>query len=378
MTARSLTIKQRHLQTPGQLASLADFSCVEGEGVDPRIVLESPDISLYCFDDATKRVIFVELPPGVDLTKSPFVYMTQGERAERLITLSYGAFMQLAAELPKVDDLILIYITGRSGSTLLSHVFNELDTIVSLSEPDAASQFAHLREADGSRDAELCNLIDSTVRFLFKPNPHKHASTYVLKFRSEAVQVMDLYQATFPQAKNLFSYRDALGWTASFYRLFKGLGVPEHEPLSEWLTFFKQMCKKEAGDLQTYLGEDDEDIPLTKALALWWLFQMEAYLTQCERGIPVLVVGYDDLNAHRERVLSGIFTYCGLPLVGVKKALRAFERDAQAGTPLAREDAARGNALRLSDKQVADIYDVLKRHPVVKTPDFKPPGRDFN
>jgi hypothetical protein len=374
MTARVLTIKERHLQTPGQLASLADFTCVEGEEIDPKVVRDNPDLSLYCFDDTTRRAIFVELPPAVDLTKSPFVYMTQGEQAERLIAVSYDTFTRLAAELPKIDDLIPIYITGRSGSTLISHIFNELDTVVSLSEPDAANQFAYLRDSDGNRDAELCNLLDSTVRFLFKPNRHKKASTYALKFRSEAGRVMDLYQATFPQAKNLFSYRDAVGWTASFYRLCKSWGDPDHQPLSAWLPFFEQGYKKDEGDLRVYLGESDEDISLIKFIALWWLFPMEAYLTQYERGIPVLAVRYDDLNAHREKVLSGIFAYCGLPVSGVKEALRAFEQDAQAGTPLAREDAKRGNALRLSEQQLADIHDVLQRHPVIKTPDYMLPG----
>jgi hypothetical protein len=97
MTARILTIKERHLQTPGQLASLADFTCVDGDEVDPRVVLDNLNLSLYCFDDATRQAIFVELPSGVDLTKSPFVYKTQGEEAERLIAVSYDTFLRLAA-----------------------------------------------------------------------------------------------------------------------------------------------------------------------------------------------------------------------------------------------------------------------------------------
>jgi hypothetical protein len=173
MTARVLTIKERHLQTPRHLASLADFSYTEGEEIDPQVVLENPDLSLYCFDDATRQAIFVELPPSVDLTKAAFVYLTQGEQAERLIAVSYDTFMQLAAELSEVENLICTCGTGRSGSTLLSHVFNELDTVVSLSEPDVATQFALLRDADRSREEELSKLLDSTVRFLFKSNGHR-------------------------------------------------------------------------------------------------------------------------------------------------------------------------------------------------------------
>jgi hypothetical protein len=124
MSARVLTINERHLRTPDHLASLADFTHTEGDEVDPKVVIDNPDLSLYCLDDATKRAIFAQLPPGVDLTRSPFVYQTQGEQAERLVAVSYDAFLYLAAELPKVDTLIPIYGPGRSGSTLLSHIFN--------------------------------------------------------------------------------------------------------------------------------------------------------------------------------------------------------------------------------------------------------------
>ena len=90
--------------------------------------------------------------------------------------------------------------------------FNELDNVLSLSEPDVGTQFVHLRNADGSRDSELRELLDCTVRFLSKPTATKAPSIYALKLRNEALQVMDLYQSTFPQAKNLFLYRDAIGW----------------------------------------------------------------------------------------------------------------------------------------------------------------------
>jgi hypothetical protein len=374
MTARVLTINERHLRTPDQLASLADFTYTEGEEVDSKVVIDNPNLSLYCFDDAGKRAIFARLPPGVDLTKVPFVYQTQGEQAERLVTVSYDAFLQLVAELPKVDTLILIYGPGRSGSTLLSHIFNELDTVMSLSEPDAVSRFAHLRDPDGSRDAELSELLDSAVRFLFKPNPYKKATTFSLKPRGEVIRAMDLYRAAFPGAKNLLAYREAVGWVASWSRFFRSRREPEYRPLGEWVDFFARLAGRGADDLRFYLGEGDGDVPLVKALALWWLFLMEDCLRQHERGVQALALRYDDLNAHREEVLRKVFAYCGLPVSGVEKALKAFDRDAQADTVLARADPSRGSTLRLTDQQLADVHDVLQRHPVINTPDFVLPG----
>src|SRR5262245_46855332 len=241
MTVHSLTIEAKHPKTPGDLASLAHFSLSAGAEVDADIVLNQPNMSLYCLDDAQKCAIFVELPPDLDLATAPFVYQTQYEQAQRLISVPYETFRRLAHALPEVQRLIVVYISGRSGSTLLSHVFNALDSVRSFAEPDAASQFAYLRSADGQRDAELRELLDSTVRFLCKPTPLKTPSTYALKLRNEGLRVMDLFQATFPRAKNLFLYRDAVGFVASFYRIFKLVHIPEYMPIDEWRVLFSQI-----------------------------------------------------------------------------------------------------------------------------------------
>ena len=179
MTTQYLTIEAKHRQMTGFLASLADFSVTRGDEVSADIVRERPNISLYCLDDTAKQAIFVELPPDVDLAMAPFMYQTQYEQAQRLIAMPYDTFRQVARQLPEVEHLIMIYMTGRSGSTLLSQLFNQVDSILSLSEPDVATHFVHLRSADGLRDTELRDLLDCTVRMLFKPTAFKTPSTYV-------------------------------------------------------------------------------------------------------------------------------------------------------------------------------------------------------
>src|SRR5919202_164242 len=187
MTGQYLTIDAKHRQMPAMHASLADFSVTSGEAVSADIVISNPNISLYCLDDAARQAIFVELPPDVDLAKEVFVYQTQYDEAQRLVVMHYDTFRQVARQLPEVQQLIMIYMTGRCGSTLLS--------------------------------------------FLFKPTPFKTPSTFALKLRNEGTQLMDLFQATFPQARNLFLYRDAIGYVQSFYRIFKRSGAPECMPV---------------------------------------------------------------------------------------------------------------------------------------------------
>jgi hypothetical protein len=374
MTGQYLTIENKERQMAGFLSSLNDFTVTADDAVNAGIVRTNPNISLYCLDDASKRAIFVELPPNVDLAKVPFVYQTQYEKAQRLIALPYDSFIQVARELPKVNDLIMIYMTGRCGSTLLSHVLNELDEVLSLSEPDVATQFVHLRDEYSTRDTELRELLDSTVRVLFKPTALKTPSICALKLRSEGTQVMDLFQATFPQAKNLFLYRDAIGWVTSFYRIFSRGGSSEPTPLDEVRSVFDLLYKYDATRLVDCLEEGTTEVSLVQYLTLWWLATMEWYLAKHTQGFPVLATRYGDLNTHREEVLTALFRYCGLPTEKVRETLGVFAQDSQAGTFLARDKPEEGNPLRLSEAQRNEVTTLLKRHPTITESDFIVPG----
>lgn len=374
MPAHYLIIERKHRQMPGFLASLADFTCRRGDAVSADLVLSAPHISLYCLDEATQRAIFVEVPPRVNLAAAPFVYQTQYEQAQRLIAVPFATFRQLAHTLPPIDHLIVLYISGRSGSTLVSHLLNVVDGVVSLSEPDVATQFVHLRHTQGLDEATLRDLLDASVRFLFKPATWGNRTRCALKLRNEGLQVMDLFQATFPQARNLYLYRDALGFVASFYRIFRQLGMPSVMLVSEYLELFGQIFHQDLTDLTAYLDPGTTALSIPQQLTLWWLAGLEWYLAQQARGLPVLAIRYADLTARREPVVRAILEYCGLPTTQIPELLEVFARDAQAGTALARENPHEGNQLRLSEAEVDEMRRIVQRHPVVTTPDFVAPG----
>ena len=374
MRTQYLIIERKHRQNLNFLASLADFTCTGGDAVDADIVRTAPTVSLYCLDEATQRAIFVELPSGVDLAAAPFVYQTQYEQAQRLIAVPYDTFRRLAHDLPAIKRLIVLYISGRSGSTLISHLLNAVDGVVSLSEPDVATQFVHLRRAHGAGEAALRDLLDCTVRFLFKPGAWSSPATCALKLRGEGLQVMDLFQATFPQATNLYLYRDALGFVASFYRIFKQANMPDRIPLAAYLDQFGRMFQQDVTHQVAYLDAGTTALSLPQLLTLWWLLLTERYLAQQARGLPALAVRYADLTTQPERVVSALLEYCGLPTTQMPGLLRVFTRDAQAGTALARENPEEGNRLRLSEEEREAMARILRRHPMVTTPDFVAPG----
>jgi hypothetical protein len=145
-------------------------------------------------------------------------------------------------------------------------------------------------------------------------------------------------------------------------------------PVDVFVAFWSQLVNHNFTELAGCLDERVTEISSVQQLTLWWLATMEWYLVKYKQGLPVLATNYAALNNHREQTLTGIFTYCGLPTVKVKQTFGVFDKDAQAGTPVARENAEVGNQLRLSDEQIHEISKILQRHPVIKESDFILPG----
>ncbi len=193
MTGRWLGIDSR--RTKRRYTSMLGFTVGDSEAVDSSVVPENPNLSLYCLDDAFRKAIFVELPPDLDLTSVPDVKTTQVEEAQRLLEIPYESFVGLAAELPEIEHLIMLHNTSRSGSTLLSKVFSKVESVYSLSEPGAAGIFTHLWEAGSDREAELKTLLDSSMRFLFRPAASSGARVFAVKPQNVEFSLMGLYQA---------------------------------------------------------------------------------------------------------------------------------------------------------------------------------------
>lgn len=374
MPTEILTIAKRHRQMPAMIASLADFTLAPAGNADSGIILSNPSISLYCFDQASQRAIFAELPPHIDLSKVPFFYQTQYEQALRLLAVPYEDFLALAQDLPPVRGLTVIYMTGRSGSTLLHHALNTLDHVLSLSEPDAATQFVHLRHAFAGREAELRQMLDACMRFLFRPTPTKQASHFVVKLRNEGTQVMDLYQQTFPQASNLYLYREMNGWIESFYRIAKNRGDPEVMPLEMMLMLFDQIFHDDLQPREHYFAPGSTSVTLMEQLGIWWEAVIEWYLAKYAAGLPVLAVDYADLVGRPAQALAAIFAHCGLPVAAVADAIAVYAYDSQANSALARDIPKQGNDLRLTPEQRAEVAAVRARHPIFSRP-FELPGK---
>ena len=135
MNAKLLEITARKKAQPSSVADPTDFEFSEGPAIDPQIVLTNPLISLYyCLDHDNRRALFVETLSGIDLSQAPFIYQAQYNHTMKAIAVPYETLHQLASAVSLDDQcVILIYSTGRTGSTLLGAALNVAEDIVGLS-----------------------------------------------------------------------------------------------------------------------------------------------------------------------------------------------------------------------------------------------------
>ncbi|MEW6378274.1 MAG: hypothetical protein AB1611_01570 [bacterium] len=384
MSAKVLHIKRKLSLPPESWARFSNFRCQEGESIDPGVIISNPDISPYCLDDPGKRVIFVETSPGIDLSKAPFYYQAQFQHAIRLVAVSYEDIHSLARAMgDPFDNLILIYSVGRCGSTLLSRVFNQVPGVVSLSEPDIFTQVVGLRNPDGSRDSELSRLLRDCTRILGKPGAGGRKPNLAIKFRSFGIELGDLMHGIFPQARNIFLYRNAEDVIESLIRAFGDQGfwgrtfrAAQQSHLARfWLRLFIARRKKSMSRLipliQDYPSRAYKDLGSVGIALIMWLSVMHRYLDLYRRGVPMIGLRYEDLIARPHEVVKALFEYCGLPVWKVPAACRVFEHDVRLGSYLDRKPPSH-RCLNLDD--LLNIQRFLRSHPDVQSPHFVAPG----
>ena len=361
MSARVLHIVDKVTPMEFFPAVPQNFVLREGESVPPEIVLENPDVSLYCLDDENRQALFVQTPPGVDLLQPPFYYLAQYQHAQRVIAVPYDTLHRLADALPGgAGNLVLIYSVGRCGSTLISQSFNAVDGVLSYSEPDVYTQIAMLRHRDRSRNEEYLRLIRTCTRIL-----RRDASTVVLKFRAGGIHLGDLFHQLYPDARNIFLHRHVERWLESMNAGFTpNLPGPEAEPT------FTRFLLAQAPLLKPFVKRHRRKPTLAESYTLNWLSVMDKYLTLRSDGVPFLTVRYEDIKAQPKATLLDLLAYCGLRIENFDRAYDTFSADSQEGTVLSLASRQKNPAPALCPQDYPQARAVLAEHPVIQTPDF--------
>ena len=371
MSAKILHI-QRKNRTPNiTVVGLQDFDYREGETIDSFTVVEKPNISLYCLDPIDKRAIFVETPINIDLSQPPFYYLAQYEHAEKLIAVPFEDLPELVNRIDRIAQLITIYSVGRCGSTLLSKVFNQLDTVLSLSEPDVFSQIVGLRNGDRSNDEEIMELLKACICLLAKQTEPQKFSCCVIKLRGIGIGLGELIARSFPDAKSIFLYRNAEDVIKSSIRSFDAFSklLPTIEDNIDLYSRYIPLLKDYAADI------DFTDSRAIDLYTVGWLSKMQSYLSLYEQGITTCAIRYEDLVTKPQEIVTSLFEKCNLPVSDIVDVLAVFESDSQGNSTLSRENTRKNKSELLDTLEIRKKIDnLLKKHSAITTPDFIVPN----
>lgn len=312
---------------PAAAAAPEDFHLAPAGQIPAAEVAMGSDWTLYCLDIAGERAVFVQVPPGTDLGRAPFLYQSQYEAALRAAVVPLARLGALAAMVPAPRGLAVLFSTGRCGSTLASRIFARIPGVHSLSEPDCLTNLAFARAALSA--GRTRDLLRDCLRLLGRAPPG--CAHVVIKPRSEAVLQAAAYAQAAPGQNAVFLYRGAEDYAASLYRFAQRMtGAAFHGPGILPLVWERASIGLPYAERTGFFpGGAEPDV--VDMLALSWRLRIEGYLVARSQNLQMVPIHYDDLNADRRAGAARLLSGCGIAAEHLELALTAFERDAHEG-----------------------------------------------
>jgi len=347
----------------GGYASLERFILHDGGEIESDVVLQNDNISLYCLDHPNERVIFVESATDVDYTAVPFIYFTQTDHAVRLIAVSYAELARLATRVPCPEQLVFIFSVGRTGSTLMNQILNQVGGMVSFSEPDFFTNFVAVAYQTEDRE-QLAPL----MRHCFQLFARRYADQRItIKMRSDVIDVADIIDVAFPNAKYLFMYRNIPDWAASYWNYYVPTEVETGLVKVKDIRDFLNTYHGRSPYLEAHLPADHHLSILVQVMARW-LVHIDAFYRAYEAGMPFFIFLYEDLIWHSETMLEKLFDYLDIAQSQVTNAMHGFKEHSQNSGKF-----MGGNKRKLGKEQVQIIHQMLTQHRRQFTLDFTVP-----
>ena len=370
MQTRRLTIKERNREHPVWVVSADDFTCEPGAAINPEVVRDDPSFSLYCLDWERQMGLFVETPVEIDLTRAPFYYQAQAEHLTGMVEMPLETFHQMAEtiSLPK-KGLVFIHSTGRCGSTLISKVLEAAPEVNSLSEPDAFTQLVIIRDGDASKDAVITEALKSAVAWHCKPRRGQAPELVAIKTRSEVVEVAELMSMAYPEAKNLFLYRDMHSWIQSIYRIGR-----DDRPYYD-VEMNRQMENGFAkmNPLVAKARKPEAPMHPMQIWALNWVAGIERYRNLQAQSYTVAAMRYADIVGQPDWMVAELSGLCGIEISDSVTLAQALERDSQEGTTFSRKELG-GRNRQLAEEIREECAEIVRSHGEDPGPGMVLPG----
>ncbi|MGD9147684.1 MAG: hypothetical protein PVI80_19110 [Anaerolineae bacterium] len=324
---------------------------------------------MYSLDFENGQAVFVETPADIDLSQASFYFDPQFEKAKRVLTIPLETMRKLAKSVT-IDDsrLILLYSTGRCGSTLASQIFAQIPGVINISEPHALSQLVVARNSRAYREDDLVALLKATVCLLCKTAAE---TAWVIKGQSFVIELGDWLHELYPQTKNLFLYRHAETWLRSGLRAYSHVvaGTEEERIARE------NQRREVLGPLVPAIAQYDAQRPLSHAemLALMWLSAMERYVQYCNMGIEMLAIRYASWRSAPRETAEAMLDYCQCRPADMTAIYETLNRDSQAGTGLSREALVQRKRV-VAEREQKEFHWHLRNHAFIHEADYEVPN----
>lgn len=341
MTAELMEITARSKTASARLSAVSDFALRFSGQMSEADLIGSPDWTLYCLDMASRQAVFVELPPGSDLSEAAFAYSHQFTAATRAALMPFEQFIAASQALTPPAGLAFVFSTGRCGSTLASRILSRLPEVWSLSEPDYLANIAVARLT--LAQDEMTELIRAATLWTCRPPNGRRPETIVIKPRSEPVLVAEACHRAFPDSRNVFMYRDHLGYANSCLRLAQRVMGPEACFADDaWRALWDfLMVGTPISYLDEWFAPDRGPIGWPEFLTLMWDLRIEAYLRALRQGMAFTALHYHDLNTDQSEQTRRLLHACGISTRHLDQAMTAFGEDSHKGSVSANATPAR-------------------------------------
>jgi len=370
LIATTFEIVDRPSEHPPGRADIGNFHLRESGQLPAEQILENPNITLYSLDFENRQAVFIETPADVDLSQAAFYFMTQYEKAQRVLTIPFETMLKLAQPV-FVDEkrMVFIHSVGRCGSTLASQIFAQVPGVINISEPEALMQLVIARNAKAHNDDDLVALLEATIKLLCKTAAD---TAWVIKGRSFVIELGDWLHNLYPQARNLFLYRDAESWLLSGLRAY---GRGSVEKTEEERKAGDKLRREILGPLVPLIAQYDPDqyLPHAGTLSLMWLRTMELYVEYHGMGIEMLAIRYADWRKTPRETADAMLDYCGCRPTDMTAIYETLNRDSQAGTHLSRETLEQRKRV-LTKPELDELHKHLKEHAFIHEADYEAPN----
>jgi len=211
--------------TPLSLDDLGCFSLGPAVG-DVRAVIEDTVCNAmpYCICPATRTISIVQHEPGFSPTQAPFMFVGQRQSVKRIVAVPWQQAIDLAESLPEAKDMgpvLLIQMTGRCGSTVLTKALEWLDVgCQSVSEPDFFAHVHEMLERGLCSREEAVRVLRAAVLMMVHQRRCAHPDKQVVVIKNRTLaptwRSCELMPEALPEVKQLFQWRTVEDVIGSF------------------------------------------------------------------------------------------------------------------------------------------------------------------